>query len=226
MLRPLSLVFGFTLTLACGGSPAREFEQGLGAAGENASAGTSTAGTSGDAGSSSAGTSGDAGSSSAGSAGTSAGSTTSTAGTSGDAGTGGTSAGTGGTSAGDAGSSSTGGAAGSGSTGGSTPGPFSCPDPSPDDEIEWKVYTVQPGHCLTVGSSTWSGMQVCRETSPDDGTCAAECKNYLRIRVSIVDEPVRIAVMPLFGQVVESSSNPEHEDYSSACYQALEGMYP
>jgi hypothetical protein len=120
-----------------------------------------------------------------------------------------------GSSAGHAGSSSAAGAAGA------PPKPFSCPDPLPDDGVEWKLYTVQPGHCAIVGSSTWSGEQVCRETSTTDGTCDAECKNYLSVRVDLFDEPVTIAVMPLFGQVVESAALD-----NAACAQAPKGIVP
>jgi hypothetical protein len=103
---------------------------------------------------------------------------------------------------------------------GGTPA-FSCPDPRPDDGIGWTQYVVQPGHCLIVGSSTWSGEQVCRELAPDDGTCDASCKNYLSVRVDLFDEPLHIAVMPLFGTVLELDSETDQ-----ACASTPSGVRP
>jgi hypothetical protein len=101
------------------------------------------------------------------------------------------------------------------------PKPFSCPDPKPDDGIGWTVYTVQPGDCLVVGSSTWQGEQVCRETSTTDGKCDAKCANYLSVRVGLFDEPITIAVMPLFGIALTGPS-----DMVPGCFEAREGVWP
>jgi hypothetical protein len=154
---------------------------------------------------------------------------TSTAGSAGQtsSGAGGVAGVGGSTSGGTAGQGGTAGSAGSKSEAGSAgvanePKPFACHDPKPDDGIEWTIYTVEPGHCLTVGNTTWGGQQVCRETSPHDGVCDATCANYLSVRVPLFGEPLEIAVMPLFGMVF-AGTTPE-TDYS--CSHSIEGVGP
>lgn len=108
--------------------------------------------------------------------------------TSGDAGTGGI-----------AGSSASAGAAGSpgGTAGtGGTP-PFDCPDPT-GGAHEWIVYTLEPGQCLINGNQSWTGENVCSETTPDDGACHVDCAPFLVVRVGASAEPRRIAVLSLF----------------------------
>lgn len=130
---------------------------------------------------------------------------------------------------GGAGTSGAGGAqGGSGQPGttGAAPLAFPCPDPTSDDAIAWQLYTVQPGHCLIVGNARWGGQKVCRETSTTDGACDATCANYLSVRVGLFDEPVAVAVLPLFGIVVESSSRFDDADSSASCRAAPEGVFP
>lgn len=106
-------------------------------------------------------------------------------------------------------------------SGGVAPLPFACPDPKPDDGISWTLYTVPPGECLMVGSSTWQGEQVCREASTIDGVCDAKCANYLAVRVGLFEQPLTIAVMPLFGAVLEGPP-----ETVLGCTTALEGVFP
>jgi hypothetical protein len=151
---------------------------------------------------------------------------TNTAGSAGQAssGAGGVAGAAGSTSGGTAGQ---GGTAGTKSEAGSAgaadePKPFACHDPKPDDGISWQFFTIEPGHCLNAGDTSWSGERVCRETSPYDGVCDATCANYLSVRVPLFGEPITIAVMPFAG-LVFAGTTPET---SYACSHSIEGVGP
>lgn len=96
---------------------------------------------------------------------------------------------------GSAGSEQGGRAGTSGHAGSGAAAAFDCPGRG---EHEWTVYTLQPGQCLVNGNESWSGENVCTESTPDDGSCNVDCWPYLMVRVGVLSVPKRIAVLPLF----------------------------
>jgi hypothetical protein len=114
-----------------------------------------------------------------------------------------------------------GGSSGAGGTGGVPP--FSCP---PIGDHEWTIYTVEPGRCIRAGDTTWTGQQICRELSVDDGSCDAKCSNYVTVKVGLFSDPVTIAVMPMAGAVLQGSFEFDDPDYQTWCYQAADGVRP
>lgn len=125
------------------------------------------------------------------------------------------------------GSIASGGAVGSGgsSSGGKPTDPLAC---APLSASPWKIYEVQPGHCLSAGDPSWSGNAVCSEKSPDDGSCSAHCENYLHVRVDLFGTAVRIAVGGTSATVrpIEGSFTSTDPDYAPWCYQMQPGVTP
>jgi hypothetical protein len=130
--------------------------------------------------------------------------------------------GAGGSSGGMAGAGGQGGAGGS--SGGAGPLPFACPDP---EGFAWTVYTVEPGRCVWAGSPSWTGQQICRETTPHDGACDAFCTNYVRVRAPQFGEPITIAIVATFGSVQEGSADSDDPDYNTLCaHDITDGVAP
>jgi hypothetical protein len=93
-----------------------------------------------------------------------------------------------------------------------------------DAGLMWTVYTVDPGHCLDAGSSTWVGPFICNDRTPDDGVCDSECSDYLNVKVPLAGNAVRIAVLVTQGTVREGTFIDGDPNYAGWCYTQLSGI--
>lgn len=91
------------------------------------------------------------------------------------------------------------GMAGDGGAGGvpeSPKDPFGCAQP-PDSTI-WKLYTVQPGQCLTAGAYAWKGtpsyFYIWSETSPANYACDAVLGGWVSVRPGENGAPITLAL--------------------------------
>lgn len=89
----------------------------------------------------------------------------------------------------------------SGSAQDAGPPPFPCADVPADPNVHndkdrvWQIYTVQPGHCLSAGSVTWSGTPICVQYDVAAATCTALCGNHQFVKVELFRAPITIAIL-------------------------------
>lgn len=76
------------------------------------------------------------------------------------------------------------------------PDPFGCSRPT--NATTWKLYTVQPGECLTAGAYAWKGapayFYIWGEASPANYACDAALRGWISVRPGDNGAPITVAL--------------------------------